>query len=86
MSQTVIEAPVKPSPGTKDKGSLTITIPAKIRQSMQAFADKRGLGEDVPELLKNLFMLAYQSEQGCTFKLEPVPDAPLPDQEELPLV
>jgi|GEM_PF-3785222 len=79
------ELPVKPSATPKDKGSLTMTIPAKIRQSMQALADKRALGEDVPELLKNLLMLAYQAPQGCTFKLEPVPDAPLPDQGELPL-
>lgn len=83
--QAPIEAPVKKSDGPKDKGSLTMTIPAKIRQAMQALADKRGLGEDVPELLKNLLLLAYQAGEGCTFKLEPVPDAPLPFQAELPL-
>lgn len=84
--QSPIEVPVKKSDGPKDKGSLTLTIPAKIRQAMQALADKRGLGEDVPELLKNLLMLAYQASDGCNFKLEPVADAPVPFQEELPLV
>ena len=84
--QAPIEAPVKKSDDRKEKGSLTLTIPAKIRQAMQVLAEKRGLGEDVPELLKNLLLLAYQASEGCTFKLEPVADAPVPFQEELPLV
>ena len=53
---------------------------------MQAKADERGLGEDVPELIKNGFMLALHSPEGWTLKLKPpAPPPPDPRQIELPL-
>lgn len=65
------------------KSSLTLTIPDKIRDALQAQADERGLGEDVPELIKNGFMLAMHSPEGWKLKLKP--PAPDPRQIELPL-
>jgi hypothetical protein len=67
------------------KSSLTITIADKIRDALQAEADRRGLGEDVPELLKNGFMLALQSQEGWVLKLQPAAPRPDPRQIELPL-
>jgi len=67
------------------KSSLTLTIPDKIRDALQAKADERGLGEDVPELIKNGFMLAMHSPEGWTLKLEAVAKVPDPRQIELPL-
>ena len=67
------------------KGTLTIRIPDKIRDALQAHADERGLGEDVPELLKNGFMLALHSPEGWTLKLKPVPKAACPDPRQLAL-
>ena len=67
------------------KSSLTLTIPDKIRDALQAKAEERGLGEDVPELIKNGFMLALHSPEGWTLKLEAVSKAPDPRQIELPL-
>lgn len=67
------------------KSSLTLTIPDKIRDALQALADERGMGEDVPELVKNGFMLAMHAEEGWTLKLKPVVKAPDPRQPELPL-
>lgn len=67
------------------KSSLTLTIPDKIRDALQAQADERGLGEDVPELIKNGFMLAMHSPDGWQLKLRPVAKASDPRQIELPL-
>lgn len=67
------------------KSSLTLTIPDKIRDALQAQADERGLGEDVPELIKNGFMLAMHSPEGWQLRLKPVMKAPDPRQTELPL-
>lgn len=78
--------PVKPaSASTKGKCSLTITLPDRMRDSLQAAADERGLGEEVPEFLKNGFFLAMHSSEGWVLKLKPVArpsDVPHP---ELPL-
>ena len=68
------------------KSSLTLTIPDKIRDALQDLADERGLGEDVPELVKNGFMLALQSQEGWTLRLKPRVKAPDPRQQELPLM
>lgn len=67
------------------KSSLTLTIPDKIRDALQSQADERGLGEDVPELIKNGFMLAMHSPDGWHLRLRPVSKAPDPRQGELPL-
>lgn len=67
------------------KSSLTLTIPDKVRDSLQALADERGYGEDVPELLKTVLMVAMHSAEGYTLKLKPVVKAPDPRQAELPL-
>lgn len=64
---------------------MTLTIPDKIRDAIQALADKRGYGEDVPELIKSGLMLAMESPEGWKLKLEPVSKAPDPRQTELPL-
>jgi hypothetical protein len=68
------------------KSSLTLTIPDKIKDALQALAEKRGYGEDVPELIKGGLMLAMESPEGWKLKLEPVARAPDPNQAELPLL
>ncbi len=67
------------------KGTLTIRIADKIREAMQALADERGLGEDVPELLRNGLMLAMHSPEGWTLKLQPVRKTPPPDPRQIAL-
>lgn len=68
------------------KSSLTLTIPDKIRDALQALADERGFGEDVPELIKTGFMIAMSTKEGWTLKLNAAaPPPPDPRQTELPL-
>lgn len=68
------------------KSSLTLTIPDKIRDALQAHADERGYGEDVPELIKTGLMLAMHSEEGWQLRLKPpAPLPPDPRQAELTL-
>jgi hypothetical protein len=67
------------------KSSLTLTIPDKIRDALQALADERGMGEDVHDLVKNGFMLAMHSPEGWLLKLKPVVKVPDSRQPELPL-
>lgn len=69
------------------KSSLTLTIPDKIRDALQALADSRGYGEDVPELVKTGLMIAMESRDGWTLKLRaPAPLPSDPCQTELPLL
>lgn len=68
------------------KTSLTLTIPDKIRDALQALADERGYGEDVSDLIKTGLMLAMESPEGWRLKLKPPAKPPDPGQPELPLI
>lgn len=67
------------------KTTITLRIPTKIAEALQAHADERGFGEEVSELIRNGLMQAMQSQEGWQIKLKPATKPPDSNQTELPL-
>lgn len=88
MSDLPAAAETKPSTAparSKETKTITITVPSRIHEALQKAADLRGLGEEVPELVKNGLFLAYSSKEGWLLQLPQIIATPIPGQQELPL-
>lgn len=78
--------PARPSRAARGTRTVTLTLPARLYDSLDLAAKQRGMGEDVPELMKNGLFLAYSSKEGWLLQLPKINVDPDPRQGELPLL